>query len=374
MSKLKTKDKVTVIAILVIYGLFLLALASIILEGTGTFVGRWLNRPVADVYVAKYYPDIKYDVISSYYASETEEYLGFEIKTKGYCYECRVKSLPEGAYGSLKTGNVFKIKSYNFNVYYDEIYSVYACDTGLSNAINEYLFDAVRDFFSGKDCGFTPFDLYADTMPKAGKYTDPSQDANMKAAVADGVVNGGDIVLYVTGENVGFDEYKRVISIIVDFYAEGAPGADPLLVPRNLQIFYYHEDESGEKVALYESEFTSAELKFTRDMVAVANDIHYKMIPDDSEVGKMTAYNVVRIVYISVILVLVVGLSGLWVFRKVRKTIKQGIAEAANLEMAGDFENGETGRGSSEDSEVSEIKDEEDIKREDGGPQDGQTD
>lgn len=324
---LTTKDKIKIAAMIAVYAIFVLGLSSILLEGIGTFVGVWLNRPVIDGYMSKYYPDVKYKVVSAEFRNEKDRFLGFDVKTKGYCYECEVISLDDGAHGSLAKGDRFRIKSYNFNIYYDEIFSVFACDRELAERIDDYLYEKVSSFFSAGDYEFTPFDLYADTMPQTGQFSGPATE-KVREAIQSGILQDCDIVLYVGGKDVDFDKYKEIISGIVDFYTENAPGGDPLLVPANLQVFYYYEPSEGETVALYESEFTAAELKFTRSMVEVAKDIHYKMIPSDDELGKINTYNVFRVIYIVVILVVVVVLSGFWVVRRVRKIVKQGRAKA----------------------------------------------
>ena len=322
-GRLRTKSKIMIAVLITVYVLFVLLFTGILLEGLGTSVGVWLNRPSVDAYMSRHYGDVGYKVIDGKYVSETEQYLGFEITKSGYCYECRVESVKNGEYGTLKAGDIFKIKSFNFTVYYDEIFSVCNCDLELAEGINSYLLGLTENFFSEGAYGFKPFDLYADTMPRAGQFGGGTLSERVDQAVDSGIVGSGDIVLYVRGENVDFDSYKNIISGIVAFYAEGAPGADKKLVPSNLQIFYYYTDGDGKDVALYESEFTAAELKFTKSMAAAANDIHYKMIPTDDEAAKAKAYGIVRIVYIVLILCVIFGLSGLWIVRKIIKTVRQ---------------------------------------------------
>ena len=328
-QKISTKNKVLIIVIISVYVILLLALASVILEGVGSFAGEWLNTPVVSGYMTKNYPDIDYRIEDTYFKNESEQNVGFEVKTKGYSYVCRVMSVKEGAYGTLSKGDVFVIKAYNYKVYYDQIFSEYNCDKELSEAINEKLLETMKNYYAGGGYLFTPFKVYADTVPGYDEFSDyKSIDQKVDAAIDAGVVGRGSLILYVKGEKISYEEYKHNISYVVDFYSESAPGSDGKLVPAGLQIFYYYTDENGEDVPQYESQLTAAEMKFTSGMVEVANNFHYKMQPSESEVNKYNTYSNFRVVYIVVILVAIVGLSGLWTVRKVRKLMRQGRVEA----------------------------------------------
>ena len=74
------------------------------------------------------------------------------------------------------------------------------------------------------------------------------------------------------------------------------------------------------------------ELNFSRDVAANANGIHYKMKPSDSEVTQYKVYSGFRLFYVIMLLVVVVGLSLLWVVRKVRKLMKEGRIPADTVE------------------------------------------
>ncbi len=323
-NRVSTKNKILIGVIIGIYSLALLVLASIILEGAGTFVGEWLNRPSVDSYMKKNYKGLGYKVADTYFKYETEENYGFNIKTKGYIYECKVTSVPEGRYGSLSVGDRFLIKSYNFKVYYDQIFSEYNCDLELSSAINDRYLQKLKEFFKGEDYKFEPFAVYADTMPSYNEFKYGSMERNVDAAINSGIIGRGTAVLHVRGEKVGFDEYRRSISYIVDFCSSSFEGYDKNYVPASLQIIYYYRDEAGNDVALYESRFKSSELNFTRDVAANANGIHYKMKPSDSDITKYKVYNGFQLFYVITLLVVIVGLSLLWVIRKVKKLLKTG--------------------------------------------------
>lgn len=326
------KNKVLIGIIIAVYAILMLVLASIILEGTGCFVGEWLNRPAVDSYISKHYKGLGYKVTDTYFKYETEENYGFNVKTKGYIYKCKVTSVKDGQYGRLSVGDTFLIKSYNFKVYYDQIFLDYNLDAELSDAINEKVLSKYKDFFSGDSYRFEPFEVYADTMPSYNEFQYDTLEKKVDAAISSGILGRGTLVLRVRGNNIGYNEYRQVISYVVDIANKDFSGYDKNYVPGSLQVIYYYADENGNDVAIYESRFESSELNFSRDVAANANGIHYKMKPSDSEVTQYKVYSGFRLFYIIMLLVVVVGLSLLWVVRKVRKLMKEGRIPADTVE------------------------------------------
>jgi hypothetical protein len=334
-SKVSTGNKVQIAVIIVIYAVVVAALACILLEGAVTPVGVVLNKPFVSSYLRKNYSDLGYKAVSAAPFNEKRDYLGVEMSVKGYRYTYKVTDISGGSHGTLKAGDTFTLEAYNYRVTYDEIYAEYACDKEINERFNEKMLEDFTEFAAAEELRFTPVAVNVDLMVPQGRYNAGSVNENLKAMEADGFVNKTDIVLHVTGPKVDYSEYRKNISAIVRFYATGDgtetsityAGADKNLLPRYLQIVYYYFNDAGEKVMQYESQFTAAELKYTEDMAAAGNDIHYKVELTEKETRKLKAYTVVKNVYIYVLIATVVVLGGLWAVRRVRRLLKEGSPE-----------------------------------------------
>lgn len=305
-----TKTKIKIGLLGGIYALFILVLATLLFEGLGTFVGYVIDRPFAAKYISKNYTDIECSFVNAEYINEKRVILGVEQTYKTYRFNYKVKSL-ENEYGTLCEGNIFSIDVYNFKVLRDSIYMEYNQDTELIAAANQALHNELVAFAEdNENVTFAVFDAYIDAKINAGSVE------SLEALLNSDTLTNSDQIIHVLGEKCTFDEYKIIISPIVEYYQKEDKTVP---TPNNVQIFYYYSDEKGEKVMAFESEIEHYQLNFDKKAIANAEKMHYKVELSEDDIKQAKIYNIIKIVYLVVLGGTVIALYTLFTVRKLRK-------------------------------------------------------
>lgn len=289
------ENKTKIIIWAVVYALIIIIFALLLLEGYGTFAGRIMNRPVADVYLNKHYKGATFDFEKSETVRETRDVLGVSAFYKAYRYTYKVTALSE-EYGTLKPGDVISVDSYNFKPQRDMIYIDKMQNHKTIENLNYYLKDSLNDYLSEAKADYSVFDAYIDIKTDAGDFMTIVEGDEIKKV---------DAVIHVAGDNVGFDKYKENILKIDKFFDENI-----IKRPANVQVFYYYNEDVEQRAPAFESEFTKT------------NKNHYKVKLSESEQKAVNGYNGVKSAYIIILTITVAALFTLFVYRRIKKLAK----------------------------------------------------
>lgn len=320
MSTNAGKNKVKIALIIGVFSLIVLAFVLLLLEGLGTFVGAWMNRPVAAAYIDGRYEGIEADFVRSEIVNNTVERMGIETKKKCYRFEYVIISCgDEFSSSGLSAGDVFYIETYNFEVINDGIYAEYLADRELIDAVQSDLLASLGEYAAFEENGIEPLEAYYDICIYYDEYSGEVEQRLDALLISDKIENT-DCVVHFTGEKSDFEKYKEKAAVIVDFFKENKE-----YMPGFLQIIYYYEND-GEFVMQYESQFEFYELEYETQAIINGSDMHYIVELDESQTLKLKIYNIVKNVYLIVVTVTVLALSAFWVFKKVHKLRKQGVA------------------------------------------------
>ncbi len=319
MSANTKKQKVKIALIIGVFSLAVLVFALLLLEGTGTFVGLLLNRPVAASYINKMYDGMECDFVKSEIINENVERLGIESRKKAYRFEYIVESYT-GKYDGIKSGDRFYIDAYSFGVIEDGLYREYFADRELLDYVNKTLVEEMALSKDIEEAGVVADEVFFDLCIYDGEY-EGAVEERFDALLAREKLGDTDCVIHLLGEKVAFDEYKKKVAAVAEFFKE-----EDEYKPGFLQVVYYYTNGDS-RVIQYESRLEFYEIDYEAEYIAKATGMHYIVELNEQQKTKVTAYNVVKYVYLIVVSVTVIGLSAYWVVRKVRKLSKQEVVD-----------------------------------------------
>lgn len=316
--KISKKNKIQIVVIAVLYALLLTVLFCLIAEDRGFWPGKLLDRPFADSYVKKNYPDVRCRLVRSGYFNEVKNDFGIDYDSRGYRYVYEVLSVKDGAYGGLSAGDTFSVEAYNFKVTYDEIFDRYTFDSTLEASLSEWLLDVFKEYADLKGLDVTPVQVFAEAKVRRGLYTGIDDGKVLEHALTNGALRNAAPVLHVKGAKTGFEEYKDIIAPLLGIFAEGGLLESEELHPAFLRIIYHYE-EDGKDVAAFESSFQGYQLKYTESMIAGTSNLHFKILLTGKETRQVRVYTIIRSIYIWVILAAIAVLLGFWAYRRIRR-------------------------------------------------------
>jgi len=313
------KNKVKIALVVGVFSLIVLAFVLLVLEGTGTFVGSWMNRPVAASYIDCTYEGLEVAFVGSEIVNETVERMGIGVKKKCYRFEYIVASYSGDDYqGAFSVGDKFYIEAYNFDVVNDGLYSDFLADDELTETLESSFLSALDSYDSFDEKGIEPVGAYYDLCVYENEF-DGSAEQRLAALLVSDKIEDSDCVVHFQGAKIDFEKYKETAAVIVEFFKE-----NKVFMPGFLQIIYYYEN-NGERVMQYESQFEFYELEYESQAIINGPDMHYIVELDESQALKLKIFNIVKIVYLVVVTATVFGLSTLWVVKKVCKLKKREV-------------------------------------------------
>ena len=188
-------------------------------------------------------------------------------------------------------------------------------------AVTKELNARLRSAFDS-DSGFSLAEVKSFAAIYESRYSseDYPEGSAVPAEIVDKAIyeehNNITIELTFQGERLEFNEYKVLVYKIMQVINDKLDW-----IPLQMQVFYQRYPESGEteNVSEYESKIPNYLFEQDQGTVVNSSNTHFMIELDESTEKKAKAYYTTKYIYLTVLSITVIGLSALFVVRKIKK-------------------------------------------------------